>query len=199
MANFTLSWTPNINSNVSAQRTYYRQKSVGGAFLTTGFTPTNDLPTTANTTSITGLLDNTVYEFQVANICVTGGPVFNINGIQEAIKFACRIPTESHTDTTATVSVTSLPTDITTVRYSLLTSGGVLISGPFDITTSGGSASRVFTGLSASTSYIVRVEYGAVVNGTLVFSNLGNCQIAFTTNAPTPCIAPIELEVTVTI
>jgi hypothetical protein len=37
MATFTLTWTPVITGNVTAQRASYRQKSVGGAFLTTGF------------------------------------------------------------------------------------------------------------------------------------------------------------------
>ena len=74
MATLTLTWTPNITVNVINQRAYYRRKTTGGAFLTTGFSPSNDLSTAASTTDKGSLLDNVVYEFKVANICTDGGP-----------------------------------------------------------------------------------------------------------------------------
>ena len=180
MANFTLTWTPNINSGVSNQQAEFRRKSVGGAFNNVGFIPANLLATSATTTSISGLLDNVVYEFRINNFCTEGRT--NTAAVED-IKFACVTPTETHTDTTITATVSSLPVDITKVRFSLLSSdGSSILQGPILINTFSGTSVNTFSSLIPDTDYIVRVELVAVVNGNETTSTLNNCQITVTTN-----------------
>lgn len=198
MANFNLTWTPNITANVTAQRAYYRQRSIGGSYITTGFSPANDISTSVTATAINGLSDNVVYQFQIANICTTGGPTFNNNGVQEGIKFSCIAPTATEAGTSVTGVVSSIPTDITKIRFSLYDSSvSTLLQGPIDVVVSGASASHVFTGLTNSTTYIIRTELIAVVNGTEVISSCGIAsQVSITTSAPSACPAPTNLIVT---
>ena len=185
MATFTLTWTPVITGNVTAQRASFRQKSVGGAFLTTGFSPANDLSTAATTTSHGSLTDNTIYEFKISNVCTTGGPTDNSNGVIEQIVFACISPSTCQTTTTATASYTGLPSDITKVRFSLLNfDGSSLLQGPIVVNTSAGSCSNIFSGLTPDTAYIIRVEFVALINGVEVTSTLNTCQVSVTTNLP---------------
>jgi len=182
MANFTLNWTPNVNPNVSSQQAEYRRKSVGGAYNSSGFTPANPLTTTDDTVSITGLLDNVVYEFRISNFC-TEGRTYSSN--VEAIKFACVTPTEEHTDTSITATVSSLPSDITKVKFSLLNFDGTsLLQGPIVVNTIAGSCTNMFSSLTPDTDYIIRVEFTALVNGIETTSTLNTCQISVTTNLP---------------
>lgn len=203
MATFTLTWTPVITGNVTAQRASYRQKSVGGAFLTTGFSPSNDLSTAATTTDHGSLTDNTIYEFKISNICTTGGPTDNTNGIIEQIVFACIAPTLSQTTTTATAAYTGLPSDITKVRFTLRkTSDNSLVSGPTTVTVVGGAASVTPTGLTPTTSYYFQTEFYTVINGVEVISsgaaylNAVCGPYTVTTDTPASCPAPDSLAVT---
>lgn len=202
MATFNLAWNNAgivSNTNVTAQRAHYRQKSVGGVYITTGFIPANDLPTSATATSIAGLLDNIVYEFRIAAICTAGGPTYNDNGIQEKIHFACVTPTASNsTDTSISINVASLPNDITKVVFRLYDSTGTsLLQGPISINhTASTTVTNIFTGLTASTSYVVKVELVALVQSVEVVSTFSNCQVGFSTAAPSTCTAPTNLVVT---
>lgn len=203
MANFTLTWTPVITGNVTAQRASYRQKSVGGVFLTTGFSPSNDLSTAATTTDHGSLTDNTIYEFKISNVCTTGGPTDNSNGVIEQIVFACISPSIGQTTTTATASYTGLPTDITKVRFTLRkTSDNSLVSGPTTVTVVGAAASATATGLTASTAYYFQTEFFTTINGVEVVSSGASylnavCgPYAVTTDAPASCPAPDSLVVT---
>lgn len=193
MPNIIIQWSPNINGNTINQRTYYRQKNTGGSFLTNNFTPPNDLTTSATTSTFTAATLNTIYEFQVANICSVSGPTFNSNGIKEGIVFGCITPTETHTDTSAIVSVASIPSDITKIRFSL-SNGGVEVGTFQDILVSAGNASRTFTGLSSSTTYTAKIQLITILNGIETVSNFTTCQVGITTNAPASCIAPTNLS-----
>lgn len=180
MANFTLTWTPNVNSGVSYQQAEFRRKSVGGAFNSVGFLPSNPLANSVTTTTISGLLDNVVYEFRISNFCIEGR-TYTSN--VEDIKFACVTPTETHTDSTITTTVSSLPVDITKVRFTLFSSDGTtVLQGPVLVNTFTGTSVNTFSGLSASTNYIIKIELVAILNGNEVISSLNNCQIAVTTN-----------------
>ena len=183
MANFTLTWTPNINPGVSNQQAEYRQKSVGGAFLSTGFSPANPLSTSANTASITGLLDNTIYEFRISNFCIEGR-TYHSN--VEAIKFTCPILSEVHGSSYIVATASGLSPDIYKVRFTLYASDGTtILQGPIAVSTfSSGSCDNTFSGLTSETSYIIKIELTAIVNGEEVISALNTCQISVTTNAP---------------
>lgn len=184
-SNFVMTWTPSTTAFTTAQRAYYRKKTTGGSFLTSGFTPANDLTTLDTTASVAGLTNNEVYEFRVANLCITGGPNYNSNGIKEAIKFNCSsAPVISLiTSTGSTATVSGLPSDITKVRFTLYDgSGTTIIQGPVDIATSAGSAVKVYTGLTTATNYIVAIQLIAVVNGTEQMSSFGtSCNETFLT------------------
>lgn len=191
MATFNISWS-NVgiptNTNVISQRIEYRRKTVGGAFISTGFTPANNLPTSATAASITSLADNVVFEFRVAAICTIGGPTYNTNGIRESIKFICPTVVASTSDTAVTVTASGLPVDITKVIFNIGT-------GPISVLTSGGSAAHTFTGLVNSTLYNVTSEIAAIVNGVELVSTLGTCSTPATTTAPANCTAPQNLIV----
>lgn len=193
MATFTLNWTPNIDGNVTGQRAYKRQKSVGGSYITTGFLPANDLTNSANTTTAQSLLDNTVYEFQIANLCTVGGPVFNSNGVQEGITFACiAFTSTSNTNTAITVNYSGLPVDITKVEFTLFAADGTtIVQAATTNVVSGNATTKTYSGLTASTAYQVGASLIAVVNGAEKKANI--CKTTITTAAAVSCIAPTNL------
>lgn len=196
MANFTLNWTPQINSNVIAQRAGYRGRIVGGAFITTGFVPANDLSTTANTASIAGLSDNIVYQFIVNNLCTVGGEV--PSSIYEQINFACISPVLSTAGASVTASVAGLPVDISKVSFTLYDSTGTtVIQGPVVINTSGGTAQTQFLSLAYDTIYVVKTQLYATVNGVEIVSGcIDNNSAAISTGVEPTCPAPTNLTVT---
>ena len=188
MASFTLTWSNTAlinNNNVTGVRVEYKQKLAAGNFTVS---PPDPLDKSITSKLITGLLDNVVYQFKIAALCTAGGPTGNDNGTREAIKFACVSPTETHTDTTATISVVGLPADIKSVRFTL---GGVTITN----NTSGGSVSNIFTGLTPGASYTATIELIASVNAQDVASTFGNCFVGVTTTAAAACSAPTNLAV----
>jgi len=132
MAQFTLTWdnTDVIgNTNVTGQRASY-QVHGGSSWTSTGFTPANDLTTSAKTTDTPVLLDNVVYAFKVEAICTVGGLVPNDNGFPEGIAFACITPTLTVGQNSCLISIDVTGTSITAVRLTLIrsTDNAVLIN-----------------------------------------------------------------------
>lgn len=162
----------NASTNSIAQRASYRQKSIGGVWLTTGFTPTNDLPKTANTVAPPALSSNVIYEFKVEAICNSNGPTINDNGIIEALKFACIVPTMNVTDTTAEVILNVTGLDITKARFYLRAGidGALLATSPI-ISRVGNSISHNVSGLITATGYFWQIELYATVNGEEIVSS----------------------------
>jgi len=203
MAVFTLTWTPVITGNVTAQRANYRQKSVGGSFITTGFSPSNDLSTAATTTAKGSLFSNTIYEFKIQNICTEGGPTDNSGGISEQIAFECLTPTVTKTTTSGQAAYTGLPADITKVRFTLRkTSDNTIVSGPTVVTVAGNAALLNVTGLTVTTGYYFQTEfYTTLTSGEVISSQSGYLNAvcgpySFTTDTPATCPAPDSLVVT---
>ena len=190
MANFTLNWlNPNVSSNVINQRADYRQRTVGGAYLITGFSPTNDLAPAARSTTINNLLWNVAYQFQQANICTVGGPTYNTAGMVEFIKYQCTAITAVPTDSTVLVTVSGLPDDINSV---ILTNNGVNQT----VVPISGTASFNFGNLTASTAYTATAQYGSIINGIQYMDPaVVTCSLNYTTNAPVQCPAPTNLTV----
>lgn len=173
MATFTLNWNNSLvlaNGNAINQRAYYRIKTVGGSFLTTGFTPTNDMATSIVSATHTGT-GNKIYEFKIAAVCTAGGPTDNDNGIVEQIVFECITPTSLiATETTTTIVVNFTGTDITKVKWSIRKQGdNSLVQTATTIVS--GSTSHTFTGLTANTAYYVTIEYYTTINSTEVISS----------------------------
>jgi hypothetical protein len=168
MASLNLSWdnsTISGNPNAINQRISWRRTSTGGAFLTTGITPANDLNTSVNSAVHTTAAFNRVYQYKVQAICTIGGPVDNLNGLKEGIVFNCISPTFITDLTEATATINTFGTDLTKARFTLkLTSSGATIATATE-NVSGSTISHQFTGLTAYTSYYVLIELYATVDG----------------------------------
>lgn len=175
MAQFTLQWDNTdilANPNNINQRASYRQASVGGAWITAGFTPANDLATSVTSVLSPVLTNNVVYQFIVQSVCTQNGPISNDNGIIEQIGFSCIEPGIEYTDETSTILVNLASTDISKVRFVLRKSSDNSIAyGPITVNRVGNSAQAIATGLTADTSYYWQTTFYATVNGVEVNSS----------------------------
>lgn len=175
MPQFNLNWFNTaviISPNALFQRALYRQKSIGGSFISIGFTPSNDLPKTASATISPNLAANVIWQFEVEAICTVGGPTINENGVQEKIAFACLTPSLSQTATTATIVLNITGLDITKARFILhKDSDDSVVSGPTIVNPSGSAISLNVTGLTAETVYYWEVELYSTTNGVEVISS----------------------------
>lgn len=174
-AQFNLTWDNtdvNASSNSLHQRASYRQKSVGGSFITTGFTPANDMAKTVNAaTTPSTLLFNAVYEFKVENLCTVGGPTINDNGVREAIQFSCINPTTDQDHDSASISVNLTGLDITKVKFTLKKASDNTIVASSLVVKSGTSVAYNATGLTPTTNYYWQIELYANVNSVEVISS----------------------------
>jgi hypothetical protein len=204
MAQFKLIWNNSVvavNPNAISQRAYYRQKTIGGVFISTGFTPANDLPKTASTANTPVLLNNIVYEFKVQSICTENGPTDNDNGIVEKIGFSCIVPILSKTSTTTNITFDVSTTDITKARLTLRRSSDNSIIYQQIINNSGGLIETMVTGLTPSTGYYWQAELYATVGGEEKISssvdNLGSTcgPYIIVTDAPSVCDPVISITV----
>jgi hypothetical protein len=205
MAQFNLQWDNtdvNASSNTISQRASYRQKTVGGTFITAGFTPTNDFAKSISSVlTPNSLLDNVVYEFKIEAICTEGGPTANDNGVQEQIKFNCLTPVIVNTETTSEITLDLLNTDITKARFTLKkSSDNTTVYGPTTVTRASNAATTPATSLVAGTDYYWEVTLYATVNGIEVNSaEVGHLGAVCTTNTTTEeipeCFAPSGLIV----
>jgi hypothetical protein len=178
MAQFTLNWDNTdilSSSNNLSQIASYRQKSVGGSWISSGFSPTNPMTKSIASAQTPVITSNIVYEFKVDCTCTQGGPVQNDNGIIENIGFACIVPTIENTDTTSVVTINLAGTDITKVTFTLRKSSDNTVKhGPITVNRIGTIASTVASGLVASTGYYWQITLIASVNGLEINSGLPN-------------------------
>jgi hypothetical protein len=206
MAHFNITWFNTaviINPNAAGQRVSHRQKSLGGSFVTTGYTPANDLPKTASASQSPVLADNVVWEFKVEAICTEGGPTINDNGLQEGLKFACLEPVISNIDTdSATIALNVLNTDIASATFILhKAADNVVVAGPTTIARVGNSITWNVTGLDPETEYYVETVLYAIVNGSQIASNdpgqlNASCISENFTTLPDTCAPITDLDVT---
>lgn len=175
MAQFNLSWFNTAvitNSNATGQRVSHRQKSVGGAYITAGYTPANDLPTTASNIQSPVLANNVIWEFKVECLCQVGGPIPNNNGNREGLKFACITPSLSWSTNTGTIVLNVAGLDITSATFILRRlDNDVIQYGPTNIARVGNSISTTATGLDPDESYYWEIIMYATVNGVQIASN----------------------------
>jgi hypothetical protein len=175
MAQFQLNWfnaAVLVNANALVQRASYRQKSVGGSFITAGFTPANDLPKTAVTTTSPVLAENVIWEFNTECICTVSGPTINDNGLIEKLKFQCLTPILSNEETTAQAVLNITGLDITKARFTLhLDADDTVAYGPVIVNAVGNSITANATGLDPETEYYWEIELYATVGGVEIISS----------------------------
>jgi hypothetical protein len=190
MAQFTLSWNNAdvvASSNVINSRALYRYKTVGGVFVNTGFTPSNDLSKTVITVDSPVLDDNKIVEFKVQSICTVNGPTDNDNGIKELIGFLCIVPTITKTETTGTIVISTVGLDITKVKFTLRkASDDTIVGTPTTVNVVASSASDTKTGLVGATNYYWQTELYATVSNVEVKSQICS-PYPFTTDTPPVC------------
>ena len=184
MAQFKFDWNNDsveASSNSTGQVASYRVKaSPAGAWLTDGFTPANTLPKTASTTTTKTLVNNTVYQFKVDNICTSGGPIANDNGIQEGIEFACLDPdVDEFTFSSATFRLTGLPQGTGGIAkakiWLKLASNNTVVAGtPITVNAVAGVIETTVNGLDDNTNYYWEYEIYATVKGVSVKSSDAN-------------------------
>lgn len=204
MAQFNINWfnaAVIINPNATAQRVSHRQKSVGGAFTTTGYTPLNDLPTSASASLSPVLANNIVWEFKVEAICTEGGPEANTNGNQEGLKFACLVPSLTFDTDSAQIVLNVAGTDITAATFILRrVDDNTAVDGPTTVARVGTGITREAEGIDPGTDYYWEIIQYAIVNGSQIASNdasqLGaSCfSIDFTTTEDT-CLPVTDLDI----
>lgn len=184
MASFDLSWAPAGGTNSSGQQVQYKAAS-SGTWLVAA-----TLGASASTYTVTGLDDNVIYDFRIANLCAYGGPTLGTSF--QIIDIVC--PTVSRTPTHNTVAFSfSHPTgtDLTEYRVDLMNGAGTTVLAFKNIVPISSLVSDSFTGLTASTSYNLRVTAKA---GS--YSKV--CPLsAFSTTALPVCNMPTALTVVV--
>ena len=180
--NVTLNWTPGAGS--STQDVDYKLNSAGSwTSAVTG------LLAATTTYTINGLLDNLIYNFRIITNCSGGTPAASSTVSQ--INIICPTVTTTATDTTVTYSFPPIGGDVTAYTVALLNAAGdtVLSTQTPAITT---PVTGTFTGLTASTTYNVRVTATA---GT--FSKV--CPLnAVVTSATPSCNPPTGVTATLT-
>lgn len=167
---FTLTWINTAiatNDNVLNQTVSYRPKTAGGAWITAGFTPANNMNKTVNTADTPNLVYNIVYEFKVETLCTLNGPTINDDGIEEAIGFECITPDLDQTYNTATITLNVTGLDITKARFTLRkSSNNAIIMAAAIVNRVSNSITKTATGLLSEIGYYWQVETYANVNNT---------------------------------
>lgn len=171
--NVTLNWTPGAGS--STQDVDYKLNAAG----TWTSAVTGLLPATT-TYTINGLLDNKIYNFRVVTNCVGGTPASSSTISQ--INIICPAVTTTVTDTSASYSFSPIGGDVTAYTVDLLDTAGtsVLATQTPSVST---PITGTFSGLTASTSYNIRVTATA---GT--FNKV--CPLNSVTTSSTPSCNP---------
>jgi hypothetical protein len=183
MGSFLLNWTPAGGLNSTGQQVQYKVST------DSTWTTVTTLSASASTYTVLGLVDNTIYDFRVVNLCSFGGPTSGTNF--QTINLTCPTVTVTPTYNSVSFSFPNLGASVTEYRVDLLNAAGSLVLAFKNITATGVTMSDSFVGLSSVTGYQLRVTVKA---GT--FSKVCTAS-SFTTDALPSCGVPSGLAVTV--
>ena len=177
-----ISWTPAGGSN-SVNQTVQYKATTSATWITFG-----NVASGVSTATITGLVNNTKYDFQVIDNCSVGGPTASTaaHGLQFACPTVTLTPTYNSVQFDFTLSGIG---DISKIDVQLLATDNTTVLATQTITGPTNTAyTKIFTGLSASTTYNGRlIQYADT-------SYTGNCASQSTTTAVTPaCVAPTNV------
>lgn len=177
--NIVLNWTP--GAGATSQDVQYKLSTSGT------WTTHSTVAGSVNTTTISGLSDNLIYDFRVVTNCAGGTPAPSNQSQQ--INIICPSVTTGVTDTTCSYSFSHIGGSVSAYTVELLNAAGTTVlqtqTPPLTSTVSGN-----FTGLTPSTNYNVRVT---VTAGS--FSK--QCPLIAVTTTSTPsCNAPTGVTAT---
>ena len=179
--NITLTWT--VGAGASSQDVQYKLSSAST------WTTHENVVGNVTTSSITGLLDNRIYDFRVITNCPGGTPTPSVSTQQ--IKITCPSVTTTPSDTSITYSFAELGGSVTAYTVKLFNSAGdteLASQTPSGTTTRSGT----FTGLTQSTGYKIRVIITA--GG---FSKTDCAMVSVNTTATPACNAPTNVTASV--
>lgn len=183
MATITLNWTP-ANDATSTGQEIYRK---GGGVTT--FAKIADVGAAVSTYTDSGLADNTIYTYQIVNLCSTGATTASASS--EANNIIC--PTITYTMTSAELdviswSVAATSNDVTISTVQILNQAGTVV----DTTTVNGAgpASGTYdTGGAYNQTWTVRAN---LTDGT----RTKQCDEAVSIGSQPGCGAPTNLTAT---
>lgn len=180
MASALLTWTAPGGSNSVSQDVQYKLAS-----SSTWTTFENVGPTIA-TSTVTGLSNNLLYNFRINNVCSVGGT--SSSTPTEQINLTCPSATVTNTYNSVSFSFSHLGGSISSYVVELMDSTGTSVIGTKNITSPSGTVADTFsTGVSASTTYQVRITVNAA--GTTTHTKV--CSLISTTTPAAPtCNAP---------
>ena len=184
MAQAVLNWTPAGGTNSTGQKVEYKK------YNDSTWIEAASVGASISTYTISSLLDNTIYDFRVINICQVGGPTPAT--MDQKIRFVCPTVTLTPTYNQIGYSFTHVGAGITKYVIELLDSAGVTIIATDTVATPGSTVSGNFTGLNSTTGYKVRL--------TMYASTLFNSSCALqavSTSAPPSCNPPTNVVATI--
>jgi hypothetical protein len=185
MAQIPLTWIPAGGFNSTGQQVQYKPE--GGVWTTF-----QTVAPAISSITITGLLDNTVYEFRIVNLCADGGPTPSPTVLTQ-IYISCPAPTFILSTNSIQYSFAHLGAQVTKYTVELLSAANVVLQTKTHLAPSG-TISETFTGLSPNTNYNVRVNVFA--GDTQQYSR--TCASSSqTTTSPSVCAAPANVTGTI--
>lgn len=179
--NITLTWT--TGAGASTQDVQYKLSSA------TTWTTHENVAGNITTSSITGLLDNRIYDFRVITNCAGGTPTPSV--ATQQIKITCPVVSTTPSDTSIAYSFPELGGSVTAYTVKLFDSAGtteVASQAPTGTTTRSGT----FSTLTQSTSYKIRVIVTA--GG---FTKTDCAMVDVTTTATPACNAPTNVTASI--
>lgn len=179
--NITLTWT--TGAGAATQDVQYKLSTAST------WTTHENVAGNVTTSTITGLLDNRIYDFRVITNCAGGTPTPSV--ATQQIKITCPVVSTTPSDTSITYSFPELGGSVTAYTVKLFDSAGtteVASQAPSGTTTRSGT----FTGLTQSTSYKIRV---IITAGSFSKTDCGMVDV--TTTATPACNAPTDVTATV--
>lgn len=179
--NITLTWT--TGAGAASQDVQYKLSTA------TTWTTHENVAGNITTSNIAGLLDNRIYDFRVITNCAGGTPTPSVTTQQ--IKITCPVVSTTPSDVSIGYSFPELGGSVTAYTVKLFNSAGdteLASQSPSGTTTRSGT----FTGLTASTSYKIRV---IVTAGS--FSKTDCAMVSVSTTATPACNAPTDVTASV--
>jgi len=157
---FNLSWT--YGANNTSQIVGYRQRGNVDFITNANITSANPQSSTTNSASVTGLNNNTVYQFQITSICTSSNSLSNI---YESVIFSQQSITDGVNSGVISVNQAPMPT-VNTITYTLY-------SGQSPVQTVYGTGINPVAKFAAVSSgnYTVKYSYTTLVNGINVTSS----------------------------